>query len=70
MDGVCERSIGRTPPPGERAVPLAVALLSNRDARIGFEAIRRGDPSACFAREIMSHERMFFVKTPARLRES
>lgn len=43
-------------------LPLAFHILTNRRARIQFESIRRGDQSACFAREIMSHERIFFVK--------
>jgi cyclopropane-fatty-acyl-phospholipid synthase len=53
----------RLPRTLKRAVPLAVTLLTNRAAWIQYQSIRRGDPAACFAREIMSHERMFFVKT-------
>lgn len=43
-------------------LPLAFNILTNRRARIQFESIWRGDQSACFKREIMSHERIFFVK--------
>jgi cyclopropane-fatty-acyl-phospholipid synthase len=43
-------------------LPLIFRVLTNRGARIQFESIRRGDQSACFQRQIMSHERIFFVK--------
>lgn len=43
-------------------LPLAFQIITNRRARIQFESILRGDQSACFIREIMSHERIFFVK--------
>jgi cyclopropane-fatty-acyl-phospholipid synthase len=44
------------------AIPLACNILTSRDAWIQFQSIRRGDQNSCFAREIMSHERIFFVK--------
>lgn len=44
------------------AIPFAWNIFTNRDSRIQFQSIRRGDQSSCFAREIMSHERIFFVK--------
>lgn len=44
------------------AIPLAWNVLSSRSARIQFESISRGDQFACFDREIMSHERIFFKK--------
>lgn len=43
-------------------IPFFAHVLTNRDAWIQFESIRRGDQSACFNREIMSHERIFFEK--------
>jgi len=47
-----------------RAIPLAFQILTNRDVRIQFESLRRGDQRALFTREIMSHERIFFQKKP------
>jgi cyclopropane-fatty-acyl-phospholipid synthase len=52
----------RLPRTLRRAVPLVYNILTNSDARIQFESIRRGDQTECFAREIMSHERIFFKK--------
>ena len=43
-------------------LPIALGLLTSRSARIQMESIRRGDQRQCFEREIMSHERTFFVK--------
>ena len=43
-------------------IPFMYHLMTSGDARIQFESIRRGDQRTCFTREIMSHERMFFVK--------
>lgn len=45
-----------------RAIPLFWHVLTNRNARIQCMSIWYGDQTSCFAREIMSHERMFFVK--------
>lgn len=44
------------------AIPLAWNVLTNRNAWIQFQSVRRQDQRECFAREIMSHERIFFVK--------
>ena len=43
-------------------IPLAFNILTNRGAWIQFQSMRRGDQNSCFAREIMSHERIFFQK--------
>lgn len=43
-------------------IPLVFHVLTNRNSWIQFQSIRRGDMDSCFAREIMSHERIFFVK--------
>ncbi len=43
-------------------LPIAYKWLTNRDARVQMASIRRGDQRQCFEREIMSHERIFFVK--------
>jgi len=45
-------------------IPLAFHILTNRAAWIQFQSIRRDDQNALFAREIMSHERIFFQKKP------
>ena len=45
-----------------RGLPLAFHILTNQAARIQWQSIRRGDQTSCFAREIMSHERIFFQK--------
>ncbi|MGQ0766595.1 MAG: SAM-dependent methyltransferase [Gemmatimonadota bacterium] len=43
-------------------IPLMFSILASRGARIRWQSIRRGDQRASFAREIMSHERMVFVR--------
>lgn len=45
-----------------RGLPLAFHILTNREARIQFQSVRHGDQTACFIREIMNHERIFFAK--------
>jgi len=45
-----------------RIIPLLWKVHTNRNARIQFMSIWYGDQTSCFAREIMSHERMFLVK--------
>src|SRR3989338_1852015 len=52
-------NLGRTL---HHAMPIAYGLLTSRSARIQMESICRGDQRQCFEREIMSHERIFFVK--------
>ena len=44
------------------AVPLAFHILTNRNSWIQWQSIKRGDQTSCFAREIMSHQRIFFEK--------
>jgi cyclopropane-fatty-acyl-phospholipid synthase len=44
------------------ALPLLWQFAVSRDARIQWEAIRRGDQRTCFVREIMGHERIFFER--------
>lgn len=44
------------------SIPLAFNILTKHDAWIQWQSIRRGDQRSCFVREIMSHERVFFVK--------
>lgn len=52
----------RLPRTLRHGLPLVMNMLTSRDARIQMESIRRGDQRRCFEREIMSHERIFFVK--------
>ncbi len=52
-------NLGRTVRHG---VPIIYNYLTNPSTRIQMESISRGDQYACFEREIMSHERIFFVK--------
>lgn len=44
------------------AIPLLFSILTNHEARIRFQSIRRGDQKSCFVRQIISHQRLFFVK--------
>jgi cyclopropane-fatty-acyl-phospholipid synthase len=44
------------------AIPLALRILTDRNTRIQWQSISRSDNTECFRREIMSHERIFFVK--------
>ncbi|MBI4311513.1 MAG: class I SAM-dependent methyltransferase [Chloroflexi bacterium] len=44
------------------AIPWLLKVLTDHDASVQFQSRRRRDMNACFAREIMSHERIFFVK--------
>lgn len=43
-------------------VRLAWRYCWNRQFRVQIESVRRNDQQACFMQEIMSHERMFFIK--------
>lgn len=52
----------RLPQTLRHGLPLIYNMLTSRDARIQMESIRRGDQRQCFEREIMSHERIFFVR--------
>ena len=45
-----------------KAIPLMFRVLTDRSASIQWQSISRGDQHACFEREIMSHERVFFKK--------
>jgi len=43
-------------------IPLVLRILTDRDTRIRLNAILRKDQEMCFRHNIMSHERMFFMK--------
>jgi cyclopropane-fatty-acyl-phospholipid synthase len=43
-------------------IPLLIKSVFDRDTRIQLMALRYKDQRECFIREIMSHERMFYVK--------
>jgi cyclopropane-fatty-acyl-phospholipid synthase len=43
-------------------IPLAYQYLTSKASRMQWEAIKHGDQTQSFVKEIMSHERMFFEK--------
>jgi cyclopropane-fatty-acyl-phospholipid synthase len=43
-------------------IPLIWQYLTSHEARMQWEAIKYGDQTTCFKRQIMSHERMFFER--------